>query len=371
MPSAKPTVGINDLESQFPQVAREAFGWDPSEVRYGSSKIKEWICPQGHIYECPVKERTGKKKCGCPFCSANRILEGFNDLKSLFPTIASEALGWDPSFLTSGSSLVKEWQCPRGHVYQARVKDRTGDKKCGCPVCSGQQFAVGINDLKTQFPDIAQDAFGWDASKVNPGSKAKRAWKCGLGHVYYASPNNRTTHESGCPYCANKMLMLGFNDLLSRFPEIAAETDGWDPQTVISGSHVRKKWKCKEGHSWTATVVKRTTGRGCPTCSKGGFSPDKPAWFYLMQRPGEQQLGITNVPSQRIATHERNGWSLIEMVGPKQGHEVLAVEILFKRWLRNNIGLIHGTEENWQTILLEVHSLSDLKQKSGIATDLF
>jgi hypothetical protein len=34
--------------------------------------------------------------------------------------------------------------------------------------------------------------------------------------------------------------------------------------------------------------------QGCPTCAKYGFNPDKDAWFYLMQRPGEQQLGITN-----------------------------------------------------------------------------
>jgi len=371
MPSAKPIVGINDLESQFPKIAREAFGWDPSKVRYGSAKIKEWICPRGHTYECPVKERTGKKKCGCPYCSGNRVLQGFNDLKSTFPTIASEAIGWDPSLLTSGSSLKKEWQCPMGHVYQAVVQDRTGDKKCGCPICSGHQFVVGINDLKARFPDIAQDAFGWDASKVNPGSKTKRAWKCGLGHVYYASPNNRTTHKSGCPYCANKMLMLGFNDLLSGFPEIAAEADGWDPKTVISGSHVRKKWKCKEGHSWSATVVKRTTGRGCPTCSKGGFSPDKLAWFYLMERPGEQQIGITNNLETRFRQHYLNGWIEVDFVGPADGQTVLDTETEFRQWIRTKLGLVPGTHENWFTATLEVQSLAELKKISGISTDLF
>jgi len=167
------------------------------------------------------------------------------------------------------------------------------------------------------------------------------------------------------------MLMLGFNDLLSGFPEIAAEADGWDPKTVISGSHVRKKWKCKEGHSWSATVVKRTTGRGCPTCSKGGFSPDKLAWFYLMERPGEQQIGITNNLETRFRQHYLNGWIEVDFVGPADGQTVLDTETEFRQWIRTKLGLVPGTHENWFTATLEVQSLAELKKISGISTDLF
>jgi hypothetical protein len=29
MPSSKPILGVNDLQSQFPEIAGEAYGWDP------------------------------------------------------------------------------------------------------------------------------------------------------------------------------------------------------------------------------------------------------------------------------------------------------------------------------------------------------
>jgi hypothetical protein len=31
MPSSKPILGVNDLQSQFPEIAAEAYGWDPSQ----------------------------------------------------------------------------------------------------------------------------------------------------------------------------------------------------------------------------------------------------------------------------------------------------------------------------------------------------
>ena len=121
------------------------------------------------------------------------------------------------------------------------------------------------------------------------------------------------------------------------------------------------------------TLANRTKqGSDCPTCAEYGFNPDKDAWFYLMQRPGEQQLGITNVLTDRLRTHERNGWSLIEHTSvPSRGQKVLDTEKAFKKWLKDEIGLMEGTTENWSTTKMEVHSLAELKARSGIETDLF
>jgi predicted GIY-YIG superfamily endonuclease len=103
-----------------------------------------------------------------------------------------------------------------------------------------------------------------------------------------------------------------------------------------------------------------------------GFKPDKDAWFYLMERPGEQQLGITNDFSTRIKKHESNGWSLIEHTTvPSKGQKVLDTENAFKKWLKEEIGLMEGTTENWSTTSMEVQSLAELKARSGIETDLF
>ena len=231
---------------------------------------------------------------------------------------------------------------------------------------------LGVNDLQSQFPDIAAEAYGWDPSTVTKGTSQKKDWKCSKGHIYCSVVGNRTIQGSGCPICSNKQLLTGFNDLQTKFPDIAAEAYGWDPSTVIAGSAKKKNWKCIYGHTWNATLNTRTVqDTGCPTCAEYGFNPSKDAWFYLMQRPGEQQFGITNELDVRMKTHERNGWTLLEHTEPALGKKVQETELLFKKWLKKEIGLIEGTTENLSTTSMEVHSLAELKARSGIETDLF
>jgi hypothetical protein len=436
MPSSKPTIGVNDLQSQFPEIAAEAYGWDPKDVTWGSSKKLAWKCKFGHIWQASMKSRTrlhsgcpfcagqrvisgvndlqsqfpdvaaqadgwnpkevfpnaAKKlpwkcsenhtwfaspnsrinmKSGCPICSGNQVREGFNDLKTKFPEIASEAYGWDPATSLPGSNKKREWKCKHEHIWSAIVNSRTGQKS-GCPVCSGNQVKSGYNDLRTKFPDIADEAFEWDPSMVTAGSNAKKKWKCRQNHIYIATTVARTSRSLGCPYCSGKQLMPGFNDLKTRFPDIAEEAFGWDPSGVSSGSNVKKNWRCTKGHIWNAYVGTRTSQQtGCPVCAEYGFNPGKDAWFYLMQRPGEQQLGITNELDVRLKAHRRNGWDLLDHTEPASGQKVLDTENAFKKWLKKEIGLIKGTTENWSTTSMEVQSLAELKARSGIETDLF
>jgi len=55
-------------------------------------------------------------------------------------------------------------------------------------------------------------------------------------------------------------LVVGINDLAKLHPEVAAEADGWDPSTVLAGSHSKMKWVCLEGHRWTTVIKDRTLG---------------------------------------------------------------------------------------------------------------
>ena len=69
--------------------------------------------------------------------------------------------------------------------------------------------------------------------------------------------------------------------------------------------------------------------------------------------------------------HSSFGWEEIMKVGPFPGHQVLETERNLKKWLRINTGTVPGTTENWFTSVLEVHSLAELKEKSGIETSIF
>ena len=198
------------------------------------------------------------------------------------------------------------------------------------------------------------------------------AWKCSKGHKWKTSPNKRTGDKTGCPYCSNQKVLKGFNDLKTKFPEIAEEADGWDPSYVVYGSDKKMPWKCFKGHKWKTSPSHRTLNKSsCPTCAETGFSPDKPAWFYLLKRDGEQQFGISNSIERRLKDHALKGWKEIEKTGPHDGYEVLKTEKKLKVWLKSNVGLIKGTTENWYVSKIEVHSLAELKEKSGIETTLF
>ena len=297
---------------------------------------------------------------------------GVDDLRTKFPELALEAYGWDPSTILPGSNEKRDWKCNQGHIYSAMVVRRS--MGTGCPVCAGRQVLAGFNDLQTRYPEIAAEAYGWDPTTVMPGSSQKRDWKCTEGHIFSASANNRTNknNKCGCPVCAGQQVLTGFNDLKTRFPDIAAEAYGWDPSQVMPGTAKKRNWKCNMGHIYETSSATRTVkGSGCPICAEYGFNPEKDAWFYLMQRPGEQQLGITNELDVRRKAHERNGWVLLEHTEPAPGQKVLDTEKVFKQWLKKEIGLVKGTTENWSTTSMEVQSLAELKARSGIKTDLF
>ena len=73
------------------------------------------------------------------------------------------------------------------------------------------------DNLLDQFPEIAKE---WDYSKNDklpedylPRSNKKVWWICPKGHSYNSVINNRTSGGATCPYCANKRVLEGYNDL--------------------------------------------------------------------------------------------------------------------------------------------------------------
>ena len=209
----------------------------------------------------------------------------------------------------------------------------------------------GFNDLATTHPDIAAEADGSDPRTVPRSNGTQRNWECSQGHRWWVTVDKRT-HGHGCPFCSGHRVSVGFNDLATTHPEVAWQAVDFDPETVSAGSALRATWKCREGHTWTALVSTRTGqhGSGCPTCATYGYDPTRPGWLYLMERPGEQQIGITNVPEQRLRFHETRRWELLDIVGPASGVRIQRVERELKAWLRPNFGRIPGTHENWYVV---------------------
>jgi hypothetical protein len=361
--------GFNDLETTHPGLAAEADGWDPKTVTAGSGKKVEWRCADLHTWDAVVSNRT--KGVGCPICSNKKVLSGYNDLKTTHPEIAKEADGWDPTTVTSGSDGKRDWICKLGHQYNSRIANR-GTHGAGCPVCANLKLLVGFNDLQSVRPDLAIQADGWDPSAVIAGAASKQSWRCSKQHKWIATVDARMQGK-GCPICVNQQILKGYNDLASTHPEVAAEADGWDPSTVIAGSGIKRKWMCAYGHVWMAASRDRSFGNmtGCPSCTKFGFDPYKEAWLYFIENDQLEmlQIGITNYPNDRLKSHKRGGWEIIELRGPMDGHltqkiETDCLDALEKRGAilghKAGIDKFDGYSEAWTKTSLNVASIKQI-----------
>ena len=278
--------GETDLAARYPDLAAQ---WHPEkneeltpdQVLPGSHRMVWWRCEQGHEWRAQVKSRVAG--CGCPVC-ANRVnAPGVNDLAGAYPKIAAQ---WHPTKngaltpndIVFGSHMKVWWRCEKGHEWKASIISRT-QNGAGCPVCAGRVAAAGENDLATLAPEIAKE---WDQERngilkpteMTLSSNRKVWWRCEKGHAWKASIASRTRSQTGCPYCAGRRVLAGFNDLGTLYPKIAAQwyqplNGGLTPQMVTPGSRKKVWWRCGEGHVWKAVVYSRTGEKksGCPVCA--------------------------------------------------------------------------------------------------------
>jgi hypothetical protein len=116
---------------------------DPAALTAGGERKVDWKCHLGHRWSASVVNRTNRHS-GCPYCSNQAVLSGFNDLASNFPEFASEAVDWDPSTVASGSAKKLKWSCNAGHTYLATPVSRT-TRGTGCPTCAKYGYSPGLD----------------------------------------------------------------------------------------------------------------------------------------------------------------------------------------------------------------------------------
>ena len=374
-------IGFNDLLTVHPNVATEASGWDPTTVVFASKQIKEWKCSEGHIWLTAVAQRT-KRKSNCPKCSYNDY-PGRNHkrLPKLIDTHPNLLEFVDESILKKysyASSRKVSLPCEKGHTYQMTLKS-LAKRGPFCTLCSGLILAKGINDFESRFPTIAIEAFGWDPSSAFASSQVHKKWKCPAGHIYETSIQTRVsglTKEkgNGCPYCSNRKILAGFNDLKFVSSEIANEAYGWNPETVAPWTLKKYKWKCGFGHIYVMSPASRLQGHGCFTCNPGGFNSSKDGFLYLIQHFdwGLLQVGISNLPKQRVRQHENMGWKLLDLFGPADGLLIREWENSIIGYLRKNginspspdiAGTFVGITESWVENTLRIYTLRELMDR--------
>ena len=272
----------NSLAEKFPKLAAQ---WHPikngkltpDQFPCGSQKKVWWLGLCGHEWQTDIVGRT--QGTGCPICAGKQILPGFNDLATTHPELAAQ---WHPTkngeltpqMVVAGRNKKVWWQCAMGHEWEARVNNRSQLGR-GCPVCAGKQVLEGFNDLATTNPDLAAE---WHPTKngeltpqmVTAMSGVKVWWRGSCGHEWQKMIAKRSLRY-GCPICAGKQVLPGFNDLATTNPDLAAE---WHPikngellpEMVTDRSGKKVWWLGTCGHEWRTMVAHRSNGTGCPVC---------------------------------------------------------------------------------------------------------
>ncbi len=273
----------NSLLFSNPNIANE---WNyekngnlkPEHFATNSNKKVWWKCINGHEWKATISNRNNGS--ACPYCSGQRVLEGYNDLQTTKPTLAKE---WNyeknnnlrPNMVTLNSGKKVWWKCDKGHEWQAVIGNR--NKGRGCPYCANKKVLKGYNDLQTVNPTLAKE---WNYEKngdlkpimVTYGSHKNIWWKCSHGHEWEATVEKRSAGR-GCPYCSGRYVVQGENDLQTVNTILAKEwnyekNNGLTPTDVLPNSNKNVWWKCSEGHEWSAKINHRNNGSACPQCAK-------------------------------------------------------------------------------------------------------
>ena len=282
----------------------------PNDVTAGSHQKVWWMCPQGHHF-CTTVDAYVRSQ-GCPICTGKQILAGYNDLESQYPRLLAE---WDyerneelPSQIHMHSEKKVWWICSDcQHSWETRVALRTM-RGAGCPKCAaklvGQQRHQSLLEqgcALSQTHALLVDEWHPTKNTITPndvvaGDNRKVWWLGKCGHAWEAAISSRV-RGCGCPICAGKQVLAGWNDLSSRFPEIAAELDEPDitSDMILATSRKVMRWLCGRcGHRYTMAVDLRTIRHyGCPHCTNRRSISETFILYYL------QTINIEAIPSYK------------------------------------------------------------------------
>lgn len=155
-------------------------------------------------------------------------------------------------------------------------------------------------------------------SDVVSGSARRVRWVCDLNHEWVTAIRERALRKTQCPFCTNRKVLPGFNDLATVNPHLANE---WGPYNTlgpelyapVSGKKVW--WKCTRGHEWQAKIANRVNGRGCPECLvwSSRLSETCPDIYALAKDKGSV-TGTTKTSKKRVEWECKKGHIWIRAV---------------------------------------------------------
>lgn len=169
-----------------------------------------------------------------------------------------------------------------------------------------------------------------------PGGKGGWKSKCTTCGEIVSPHYTSVTKGRGCKFCSGKAVNLEHASRVMR-------SSHYQPLVPYPGALKKWKSKCtkcgKESAPTFATVSSK--GSMCKFCNPAGINLTEPAVFYLIEHKEYRALkiGISGAGKNRIRSHKRFGWELIELLHFETGEAALELEQSVKKWIRKSLGL--------------------------------
>ena len=307
-----------------------------------------------------------------------KLIPGQNDFATTHPDLAAQ---WNyelneknPAEVLPQSNKPVWWTCDKGHDYKTSPVHRVRQGS-GCPFCSNKRVLIGFNDLASTHPELAEQ---WHPSKniltpqeVTIGADKKIWWICRRGHEWEALVYSRK--HNGCPYCAGNKVWVGFNDLATTHPDLAAEfhtekNGNLTACNITAGSNRKVWWLCQKGHKWKAEVYSRISGCGCPICdaeNKTSF-PEKTIMFYISKcfAEADSNVRLESLGGRSLDIYIPSIQTAIEYDGRKWHQDIQRDVMKSELCRQNGIRLIHIREPGCPVLLAESIILNDMSERA-------
>ena len=209
--------GVNDLLTLFPEAIEELHPTlngeiNPEKILAYTDEKFWFVCPdEGCIFLRPLAGKT-RHNYRCPKCTNFGMYAQIDNLAKRFPRIAGELHpnrngDVDPNDVIPYSEETLWWEhkdC--GCEYPMRVCDKVRFGP-GCVKCGTHMVVLGVNDLASQYPEIAKELqpdkkYPMTAEELAVRAYIKVCWKCKVcGRKYRATVRTRTKGDDCCPRC--------------------------------------------------------------------------------------------------------------------------------------------------------------------------
>ena len=283
----------NDILYNFPKLQEEWSDKNGLPVHLALSHIetkKYWwkcsVCQGEYLCSIPIRKEVIDS---CPYCNDEQPLKGYNTLADIHPELSSywsskNIQKFDEITLSEAKNKKYIWLCDccnlefneKLSIVLDKFSNNNRELKKICPYCN-KKIPKPEESLGYKKPFLKSEwleNINGDIYNIFSNSNDIIEWICRKCHRNFkAKISNRAEDDKCCPYCSNRILIKGINDLATTHPHLIKEWSNLNDRQLsclTNKSSYKAWWKCSVCSNTYQQVVssKLISKTSCPYCRK-------------------------------------------------------------------------------------------------------